>query len=238
LCLSLEMEEYKKSFSIKQWAEDDRPREKLMLKGKTALSDAELIAILIGSGNREESAVELSKRILQASGNNLNQLGKSSVKQLMKFKGIGEAKAISIVAALELGRRRRGEEALKRKKITSSDSVYEVLQPIIGDLDHEEFWILYLNNSNKILHKSQLSKGGITGTIVDIRLAFKSALEIGATAIILAHNHPSGTLQPSMADKQLTQKLKIAGESLDIKVLDHVIVTQKSYFSFANEGLL
>lgn len=238
MCLSLEMEEYKKSFSIKQWAEDDRPREKLMLKGKTALSDAELIAILIGSGNREESAVELSKRILQASGNNLNQLGKSSVKQLMKFKGIGEAKAISIVAALELGRRRRGEEALKRKKITSSDSVYEVLQPIIGDLDHEEFWILYLNNSNKILHKSQLSKGGITGTIVDIRLAFKSALEIGATAIILAHNHPSGTLQPSMADKQLTQKLKIAGESLDIKVLDHVIVTQKSYFSFANEGLL
>ncbi|MDT0295538.1 DNA repair protein RadC [Mesonia ostreae] len=232
------MEEYKNSFSIKQWAEGDRPREKLVLKGKTALSDAELIAILIGSGNRGESAVQLSKRILQASENNLNQLGKASVKQLMKFKGIGEAKAISIVAALELGRRRRGEEALQRKKVTSSDSVYEVMQPIIGDLDHEEFWILYLNNSNKILQKLQLSKGGITGTIVDVRLAFKNALEIGATAVILAHNHPSGTLQPSTADKQLTQKLKIAGESLDIKVLDHLIVTQKSYFSFANEGLL
>jgi len=232
------MEEYKNSFSIKQWAEGDRPREKLMLKGKTALSDAELIAILIGSGNRGESAVQLSKRILIASENNLNQLGKSSVKQLMKFKGIGEAKAISIVAALELGRRRRGEEALQRKKVTSSDSVYEVMQPIIGDLDHEEFWILYLNNSNKILQKLQLSKGGITGTIVDVRLAFKNALEIGATSIILAHNHPSGTLTPSTADKQLTQKLKMAGESLDIKVLDHLIVTQKSYFSFANEGLL
>lgn len=232
------MEEYKNSFSIKQWAEGDRPREKLVLKGKTALSDAELIAILIGSGNRGESAVQLSKRILQVSENNLNQLGKASVKQLMKFKGVGEAKAISIVAALELGRRRRGEEALQRKKVTSSDSVYEVLQPIIGDLDHEEFWVLYLNNSNKILQKLQLSKGGITGTIVDVRLAFKNALEIGATAVILAHNHPSGTLQPSAADKQLTQKLKLAGESLDIKVLDHLIVTQKSYFSFANEGLL
>ena len=236
--LSLEMEEKKKAFSIKHWAEGDRPREKLLHKGKTALSDAELIAILIGSGNREESAVELSKRILLTAENSLNELGKFSVKQLMKFKGIGEAKAISIVAALELGRRRRGEEALQRKQITSSDSVFEVMQPILGDLNHEEFWIIYLNNSNKILQKIQLSKGGITGTLVDIRLAFKNALEIGATSIILAHNHPSGTLVPSTADKQLTQKLKIAGESLDIKILDHLIVTQKSYFSFADEGLL
>ncbi|GGZ63152.1 RadC family protein [Mesonia mobilis] len=227
-----------KPFSIKYWAEGDRPREKLLQKGKMSLSDAELIAILIGSGSREESAVQLSKRILAASENKLNELGKLSVQQLTKFKGIGEAKAITIVAAMELGRRRRGEEAVQRKQITSADAVFEVMQPIIGDLGHEEFWILYLNNSNKILQKLQLSKGGMTGTLVDVRLAFKNALEVGATSVILAHNHPSGTLKPSEADKQLTRKLKLAGESLDIKVLDHLIVTQKSYFSFANEGIL
>lgn len=227
-----------KPFSIKNWAEGDRPREKLLQKGKMSLSDAELIAILIGSGSREESAVQLSKRILAASENKLNELGKLSVQQLTKFKGIGEAKAITIVAAMELGRRRRGEEAVQRKQITSADVVFEVMQPIIGDLGHEEFWILYLNNSNKILQKLQLSKGGMTGTLVDVRLAFKNALEVGATSVILAHNHPSGTLKPSEADKQLTRKLKLAGESLDIKVLDHLIVTQKSYFSFANEGIL
>ncbi len=227
-----------KPFSIKNWAEGDRPREKLFQKGKMSLSDAELIAILIGSGSREESAVQLSKRILAASENKLNELGKLSVQQLTKFKGIGEAKAITIVAAMELGRRRRGEEAVQRKQITSADAVFEVMQPIIGDLGHEEFWILYLNNSNKILQKLQLSKGGMTGTLVDVRLAFKNALEVGATSVILAHNHPSGTLKPSEADKQLTRKLKLAGESLDIKVLDHLIVTQKSYFSFANEGIL
>jgi len=227
-----------KPFSIKYWAEGDRPREKLLQKGKMSLSDAELIAILIGSGSREESAVQLSKRILAASENKLNELGKLSVQQLTKFKGIGEAKAITIVAAMELGRRRRGEEAVQRKQITSAEAVFEVMQPIIGDLGHEEFWILYLNNSNKILQKLQLSKGGMTGTLVDVRLAFKNALEVGATSVILAHNHPSGTLKPSEADKQLTRKLKLAGESLDIKVLDHLIVTQKSYFSFANEGIL
>ena len=227
-----------KPFSIKNWAEGDRPREKLLQKGKMSLSDAELIAILIGSGSREESAVQLSKRILAASENKLNELGKLSVQQLTKFKGIGEAKAITIVAAMELGRRRRGEEAVQRKQITSADAVFEVMQPIIGDLGHEEFWILYLNNSNKILQKLQLSKGGMTGTLVDVRLAFKNALEVGATSVILAHNHPSGTLKPSEADKLLTRKLKLAGESLDIKVLDHLIVTQKSYFSFANEGIL
>lgn len=232
------MEEQKSSFSIKNWAEGDRPREKLLQKGKLALSDAELIAILIGSGNRNESAVELSKRILSTSDNKLNDLGKRSVKQLVKFKGIGEAKAISIVAAMELGRRRGGEEATIQKKITSSQSVFEVMRPILGDLPHEEFWIIYLDNSNKILQKSQLSKGGITGTLVDVRLVFKSALELGATAIILAHNHPSGGLKPSQADKQLTQKLIQGGKSLDIKVLDHLIVTQKSYFSFADEGIL
>ena len=226
------------SFSIKNWSQDDQPREKLRYKGKSALSDAELVAILIGSGNRVESAVALSKRILASVGNNLSELGKLSIKQLMDFKGIGEAKAITITAALELGRRRRGEEALEKKKISSSDSVFELMQPIIGELAHEEFWIIYVNNSNKVIQKNQLSKGGITGTLVDVRLALKNALEVGATGIILSHNHPSGTLVPSTADKQLTQKLKTAGESLDIKVLDHLIITEKAYFSFADEGIL
>lgn len=232
------MSEKLQSFSIKNWSQDDRPREKLLNKGKSALSDAELVAILIGSGNREESAVSLCKRILASVDNNLSELGKLSIKQLMGFKGIGEAKAISIAAALELGRRRRGEEALKKKKISSSASVFELMQPIIGELQHEEFWIIYLNNSNKVLQKNQLSKGGITGTLVDVRLVLKNALEIGATGIILVHNHPSGTLKPSMADQQLTQKLQTASESLDIKVLDHLIVTEKAYFSFADENLL
>ena len=224
-------------FSIANWSEDDKPREKLMLKGKSALSDAELIAILIGSGSRNESAVDLSKRILASVDNNLNSLGKLSVSQLMHFKGIGEAKAISIIAALELGRRRRAEEAVKLIKITSSKMIFEIMQPIIGELPHEEFWIVYLNNSNKILSKSQLSKGGITGTLVDVRLVFKTALEMGATALILCHNHPSGTLVPSDADKQITKKLKSAGDSLEIKVLDHLIVTENNYFSFVDEGI-
>jgi len=226
------------SLSIKNWSDDDKPREKLVQKGKSVLSDAELIAILIGSGSRNESAVELSKRILSSVNNNLNDLGKLSIKQLKEFKGIGEAKAVTIAAALEMGRRRRGEEAQKITKIQSSKSVFELLQPIIGELEHEEFWIVYLNNSNKVLHRAQLSKGGITGTLVDIRLVMKQALELGSVALILAHNHPSGTLKPSTADKQITQKLKTAAEALDIKVLDHLIITQKEYFSFADEGVL
>ncbi|GAL80746.1 DNA repair protein RadC [Algibacter lectus] len=201
------------AFSIKNWSQDDQPREKLLYKGKAALSDAELVAILIGSGNREESAVALCKRILSSTDNNLSALGKMSIKQLTAFKGIGEAKAISIIAALELGRRRRGEEALQKKKITSSKSVFELMQPIIGELEHEEFWIIYLNNSNKVIHKNQLSKGGITGTLVDVRLVLKNALEVGALGLILAHNHPSGTLKPSEADKNITQKLKTAAQS-------------------------
>lgn len=209
-----------------------------MLKGKIALSDAELIAILIGSGSRDESAVSLSQRILASVENSLGELGKSSVAQLQKFKGIGEAKAIAIVAALELGRRRRGQEALERKKITSSESVFELLQPILGDLPHEEFWAIFLNNGNRVLQTLQLSKGGITGTIVDLRLTLKTALQLGAVGMILAHNHPSGSLKPSHADKQLTKKLKLAGESLDIKVLDHLIITENAYFSFADEQLL
>ena len=224
-------------FPITNWSEDDRPREKLMLKGKSSLSDAELIAILIGSGSRNESAVGLSKRILASVDNNLNALGKLSITQLITFKGIGEAKAISIIAALELGRRRRAEDAVELTKITSSKMIFEIMQPIIGELPHEEFWIVYLNNSNKIISKSQLSKGGITGTLVDVRLVFKTALEMGATGLILCHNHPSGTLIPSDADKQITRKLKLAGESLEIKVLDHLIVTEVSYFSFVDEGI-
>jgi DNA repair protein RadC len=228
----------KESFPITHWSEDDRPREKLMTKGKALLSDAELLAILIGSGSRNESAVELSKRILSTVDNNLNALGKMSLQQLMSFKGIGEAKAITIIAAMELGRRRRAEEAIELQKITSSKSIFEMMQPIIGELPHEEFWIIYLNNSNKVLSKSQLSKGGITGTVVDIRLVFKTAIEMGAVSIILSHNHPSGALQPSEADRQITRKLKQAGDSLDIKILDHLIITETNYFSFADEGIL
>jgi DNA repair protein RadC len=155
----------------------------------------------------------------------------------MEFKGIGEAKAVSIAAALELGRRRRAEEVLELQKITSSKAVFEIMHPIIGELPHEEFWVLYLNNSNKVIHKSQLSKGGITGTVVDIRLIFKTALENRAISIILTHNHPSGKLQASDADKDITKKLKVAGEQLDIKVLDHIIITETGYFSFQDEGI-
>jgi len=226
------------SFSIKNWSNDDQPREKLRDKGKSALSDSELVAILIGSGSRYESAVDLSKRILASVDNHLNELGKLSIKQLMAFKGIGEAKAITISAALELGRRRRAEEALERRKIASSLNAYELLQPILGDLPHEEFWIVFLNNSNKVLNKHQLSKGGITGTLVDVRLVLKMALEVGATGLILAHNHPSGNLKPSEADKNLTNKLQQAAQSLDIKVLDHLIITDKKYFSFADQNLM
>ncbi|MEQ8217275.1 MAG: DNA repair protein RadC [Arenibacter sp.] len=232
------MQQKPSSFSIKNWSDDDKPREKLVQKGKSVLSDAELIAILIGSGSRNESAVDLSKRILASVNNNLNELGKLSIKQLMQFKGIGEAKAVSIAAALEIGRRRRGEEAQKITKINSSKNVFELLQPKMGELPHEEFWIVFLNNSNAVLHAGQLSKGGITGTLVDVRLVLKQALELGAVGLILAHNHPSGTLRPSEADKQITRKLKVAAEALDIKVLDHIIITQKEYFSFADENIL
>lgn len=225
------------NLTIKQWAEDDKPREKLMLKGKQVLSDAELIAILIGSGSRNESAVQLSKRILSSVDNNLNALGKLSLKQLTEFKGIGEAKAISIVAALELGRRRRAEETLELSKITSSKAVFDIMQPIIGELLHEEFWVLYLNNANKVIYKAQISKGGITGTVADKRIIFKIGFEHNATAIILVHNHPSGRLDASELDKEITQELKIAGIQLDIPVLDHIIITENGYLSFRDDDI-
>lgn len=232
------MSNYKNNLAIKYWSEDDRPREKLRNKGKIALSDAELVAILIGSGNRRESAVELSKIILNSINNNLNELGKLSVEDLIKFNGIGEAKAISIITALELGRRRNLEAALKNPKITGSRSVFDVMQPILGELQHEEFWILYLNNANNIKLKFQMSKGGITGTMVDSRLVFKKALENSATGIILCHNHPSGNVKPSASDISLTRKIKKGGEVLDIKVLDHLIITEKDYFSFADDNMM
>ena len=222
---------------INQWAEDDRPREKFLLKGKSSLSDSELLAILIGSGSRNESAVQLCQRILASANNNLSQLGKLSIKQLTDFKGIGEAKAISIAAAMELGRRRRSEDAIILDKITSSRSVFEIMQPIIGELPHEEFWILFLNNSNKVIQKAQISKGGITGTVVDTRIIFKTALECNATSLILTHNHPSGKLLASDADKDVTKKLKLAGQQLDILILDHIIITETGYYSFNDNGI-
>jgi DNA repair protein RadC len=222
---------------INQWAEDDRPREKFLLKGKFSLSDSELLAILIGSGSRNESAVQLCQRILVTAENNLNTLGKMSVAQLTQFKGIGDAKAISIAAALELGRRRRAEEAIELKKITSSKVVFEMMQPIIGELPHEEFWVLYLNNANKVIYKSQLSKGGITGTVVDIRLIFKMAFEQNATGLLLLHNHPSGKLIASEADLKITKRIKEAGQTLEIQVLDHLIITENGYLSFQDEGI-
>ncbi|WP_291113905.1 RadC family protein [Flavobacterium sp. UBA6135] len=230
--------EEKTNFSIKYWAEDDKPREKLALKGRAALSDAELLAILIGSGSRNESAVELSKRILASVQNNLNALGKMSINQLMTFKGIGEAKAISIIAAVELARRRKSEEATQLVKITSSKIIFEIMQPLIGELPHEEFWVLYLNNSNKVIKKEQLSKGGITGTVVDVRLILKLALENNATSLILSHNHPSGRLEPSEPDIEITQKLKSAARQLELSVIDHIIVTENGYYSFADEGVM
>ena len=222
---------------INQWAEDDRPREKFLLKGKTSLSDSELLAILIGSGSRNESAVQLCQRILASANNNLNQLSKLTIQQLTNFKGIGDAKAISIAAALELGRRRRAEDAVELTKITSSRAVFEIMQPIIGELYYEEFWVLYLNNSEKLIHKAQLSKGGIAGTFVDTRLIFKIALEYNATSLILTHNHPSGKLQASDADLSITKKLKLAGEQMEILVKDHIIITETDYFSFIDEGI-
>ena len=229
---------YSKSPSIKCWAEDDRPREKLILKGKSALSDAELIAILLRSGNRQETAVDLAKRILNTAQDNLIELSKLCVADLQKFHGMGEAKSLSVIAALELGRRRRGAEILQKQKITHSRDAFVFFHSMMEDLKFETFWILLLNRANKIIKPIQISEGGITGTIADPKKIFKIALENSATGIILCHNHPSGNIQPSEADKKLTKKLINAGNFLDIVILDHVIVGEESYFSFADEGVL
>lgn len=231
------MNEYRK-LSIKDWAVEDRPREKLLSNGPRALSDAELIAILIGSGNLEESAVELSRRILGSVDNQLNELGRKTAEYLCQFKGIGDAKAINIIAALELGRRRKGIDNPEKIQISSSRDAADVLSPLIGDLEVEEFWILLLNRSNKVIHKFMTSRGGLTSTIIDVRAIMKIALDKAATCMILGHNHPSGNLTPSDADHMITKKIKESGVILDIKVLDHIIITQTSYFSFADHGLL
>lgn len=224
--------------NIKSWAEEDRPREKLLLNGKGSLSDAELLAILIGSGSRNESAVQLSQRILASVNNNLNHLGKADLNQLMQFKGIGEAKAITIVAALELGRRRKLVESDKVNQIVSSQDAYEELTGVLSDLPNEEFWVLLLNRSNKVIEKRNISKGGVSGTVADAKLIFKAAIERLASGIILAHNHPSGSVKPSNADKLLTNKLVRAGKDLDIVIIDHIIVGDRNYFSFKDEGLM
>ena len=224
--------------SIKKWASDDRPREKLLKKGVQSLSDTELLAIIIGSGTREISAVELARQILSQADNNLTLLGKKSVADLMRLKGIGEAKAVGLVAAFELGRRRNQSEWVEKDQLNSSREVFNYIQPLISDLDHEEFWVVYLNRSNRIIDAQNLSKGGIAGTVIDIRLILRKALEVLASGIIIGHNHPSGNKRPSESDKQITGKLKTASGQMDIKLLDHIIVADNSYFSFADEGLL
>lgn len=228
----------KASTSIKNWAEDDRPREKLAMKGSSALSDAELLAILINNGHKEKSAVILAREILQLGNNNLNELGKLSISDLKKIKGIGEAKAITIAAALELGRRREATTALEKKVIKTSSEVATYLRAVIKDFSYEVFAVIFLNQANKINHFEILSKGGITGTVADPRVILKKALEVGATSVILCHNHPSGNLQPSQSDKDLTAKIKEAAKYLDIKVIDHIIVSEDGYYSFADEGSL
>lgn len=224
--------------TIKSWALDDRPREKLETKGKSVLSDAELIAILIATGNKEESAVDLSKRILMSVDCNINQLATLTLEDLTRFKGIGNAKAITIITALELGKRRHVESLIRKPKIISSNDVFKAIHLEIGELKHEEFWALYLDNSNSILDKLQLSRGGLTSTLVDVRVLFKRAIEVSSVAVIVCHNHPSGKIAPSESDKLLTDKIKESGEILDIKLIDHLIITQKDYFSFADQGLI
>lgn len=224
--------------SIKDLAADDRPREKMLLKGAQSLSDAELIAILIGSGNRDESAIQLSQRMLGCFRNNLIELSRTSIQELQKFNGIGEAKAITIAAALELGKRRNTQEAHRTTQISSSRVAYEIIRGKLEDLPHEEFWVILLSRSNRVLDSHMIGRGGVSGTVADVRLILKLALEKLATGIILAHNHPSGNLEPSNADKTLTHKVKESAKLMDISVLDHIIVTESSYYSFADHGMI
>jgi DNA repair protein RadC len=231
------MSEYKK-LNIKDWAVEDRPREKLLSKGARSLSDAELIAILIGSGSLDETAVELSRRILTAADNNLNELGRKSTDFFQTFNGIGEAKAVSIAAAMELGKRRKEAEVFEKRKITGSKDAADFFQPILGDLNHEEFWIMLLNRGNKIIDTFMISQGGISGTVIDVRLILKNALEKLASSIILCHNHPSGTMQASDADLKITRKINNAANIMDISVLDHIIIGHNKYLSLADEGML
>ncbi len=224
--------------SITAWAEEDRPREKMLLKGRQALSDAELLAILLGSGSIGESAVGLAQRVLASVDHNLHELGKRSIKELQRFKGVGEAKAISISAALELGRRRQISDLRERPRVGSSRDAFNVIAPLISDLHHEEFWLLLLNKANEVFVREKLSTGGTAGTVADVKMTFKIALDARAAGIIAVHNHPSGNLKPSQADVDLTKKMKEAGKILDLPLLDHLIVSERGYYSFADEGII
>ncbi|MFM2206173.1 MAG: repair protein RadC [Bacteroidota bacterium] len=224
--------------TVKAWSEEDRPREKFIAKGRHSLSDAELIAILLGSGSREETAVELARRLLLECGNDLHTLGRLPLKKLTEFHGIGSAKAVTLMAAIELGRRRREATPETLKKITCSEDAAAILQPLLEDLNHEEFWVLFLNRANLMIAREQISKGGISGTVADPRIIFQTALQHKSTGIILCHNHPSGNLKPSEADLRLTKNLTAAGKVLEITVLDHIIISTSGYYSFADDGKL
>lgn len=231
-------QQYSAVSSIKSWAEADRPREKLLAHGRSVLSDAELIAILIGSGTQSLSAIDVGKNILSEVNNDLNHLAKFSVKELMKFKGIGQAKAISIIAALELGRRRKESVGKEKPKIVSSVDAYNLLKSVMLDLPHEEFWVIMMNRANRVIRMKRVSSGGISGTVADVKIIFKEAIDQLASALILAHNHPSGNRNPSEQDIRLTRKMKESGLLLDIPVLDHIIFAENKYYSFADEAML
>lgn len=226
------------SLKITEWAIEDRPREKLVRKGTSSLSDAELLAILISSGTKDKSAVDLGRELLGIANNNLNTLGKLAISDLRKIHGIGLARAVTIAAALELGRRRKHSEVEYIPQIRSSKDVSDIFQPILSDLLHEEFWILFLNRSNKVISKMKLSQGGVSGTVTDVRMIMKHAVECLASGIIVCHNHPSGNLNPSESDSKITQKIKEAGNLMDIQLLDHLIISDKEYYSFADNGIL
>ena len=236
ITITFSMQEHK--YSIKGWAKDDRPREKLLSKTPAALSDSELLAILINNGNKQKSAVDLAKEVLLLGKNNLNELGRLSIKDFMAIKGIGEAKAITIAAALELGRRRQAAGFLEKPHVKSSSDIALYLQTLLSDYQHEVFAVIFLNRANKIKHFEIVSEGGITGTVADPRIILKKALQEDAVSIVLCHNHPSGNLRPSRADEELTHKIKEAAQYFDIKVLDHIIVSNEGFYSFADEGIL
>jgi len=226
------------SGTLKSWAVEERPREKVMANGIQYLSDAELLALLMGSGTRNTTAVELARKILGGVGNNLHELGRQSISDLQKVKGVGPAKSITIMAAMELGRRRSGAHHVDKVPVKSSETVFQLFHPLMGDLEHEEFWLLMLNRANRVLGRFKVSQGGLSGTVIDTRIILKKALDNLASSIIVCHNHPSGNMQPSDADVKITEKLKKAAEMLEIKLLDHIIIADKSYFSFADEGLI
>ncbi len=232
----MEKKETDKRLTIPNWAEDDRPREKLLHKGSAVLSDAELLAILIGSGNTDESAVELCKRILGDNHNSLNELARLNVTDLEKYKGIGEAKAISIIAALEIGKRRKTSEAINRKKISESCELAEIFEPVLLDLNHEEFWVAFMNGANKVLEIKRLTQGGMRQTVVDVPMMLRMALERSAHAVAVAHNHPSGENYPSREDINITQRIKTGCDAVGIRFLDHIIIAGGRYYSFADEG--